>query len=147
MGHWYGDIVLPTGGRRGRYELLKWLAAEQSYIDDKFGSQPGGLPSHTGVMKDYDLPRRQVEQYLDRAVEFMRGAAEARAAAEAHRELGGDALGARRDRDARILEAKAQQAIGKCITTLMDVGESAIEAWGVMPRPAVPSGTVELDVE
>lgn len=126
MGVWYGDVVHPTGGRRARYELARWLHDEQSYIDGKFN-----LPSHVDDMSRYELPRRQVEQYLDRAQAFMGGAKQAY-------------IDGRPD-DARILEAKAQQAIGKAITTLCDVGESAIDAWGIMPRPAVPSGTIVLD--
>lgn len=117
---------LTTQGRRERMHLYRWINGEEAYVAGKFDDQRDG---HDETLAEHDIERfwvRQVVQYYDRANQFLRAAA----AAE-------DVL------DARYLEQKAQQAMAKAMMTAKGMVESSIRVFGPLPKPGVPSGTIE----
>lgn len=119
---------LPTQGKPERRHLYRWIRAEETYVYEKYDATENrpfqDASFERGGLEDYWAP--YVTQYLDRARDALDGA---RALPEGP--------------EKQHLILKAQQAMAKCMMTAKGMVESSIRAFGPMPRPGVPSGTVE----
>lgn len=120
---------LPLQDKPERQELYDWMAVEEKYVHAKFhGNQRG---DHDETLRDYDISRfwiRQILQYLDRADAFLTAAKLCE-----------------NERDAYILEKKAQQAVAKCMMTTKSCAESMLRVFGAMPEGGHTSGEIIMD--
>ncbi len=95
--------------------VLRWLADERKMYADLKWAEPGAEVAHRAcvVGEGPTTWHDWAGNYVKRAVMFG------------------------------LDTPQGRQALGKAIVTLMHVLETAVEEYGPMPRPGVPSGVIE----
>lgn len=94
----------------------RWITEERRLYADQKWDSPGAFAAHVAAVKS-EPPTTWDEwagNYMRRAVLFG------------------------------LSTPQGRQAMGKTIVTLIDYLESAVNLWGPMPAPGVPSGEIQL---